>query len=129
MATDNFDGIFSLPAAADYTAVNYPRLVAVNTSGQYALCAAGAVPDGIGDNFPVAAGEQLRGFLFHGVVKRLEVGTGGVTRGARVSSDAAGKVVISATSGHAYIGKALEAGAAGEVIQVLYMPNGLGAVA
>lgn len=124
MAHDNHDGIYSLPAAADYSAVLRPRLVAINTSGQYALCGLGAKPDAVGDNFPVASGAQLRGVALRGIVKKLEVGTGGVTLGAKVSSDANGKIVLSVTSGHEYIGKALRAGAAGDVVEVLFLGQG-----
>lgn len=128
MATNNLDGIFSCPAAADYTAVTKPRLVALNTSGQYALCGAGAVPDAVCENFPLAAGEQARGYLTPGIVVRCEVGSGGVTRGAKVCSDSAGKLVAGSSTNN-YVGKALEAGADGEVISFIFNPNGLGVVA
>lgn len=126
MAYSQYDGIVSYPAAADYSAVVKNRLVAYNTSGQFALCGVGAIPDGIGTNFPRVAGEQLRAVTLHGIIEKVEVGTGGVTKGASVCSDAAGKIIAGAADSN-FVGKALVAGAAGEVVPVLFIPNAIGA--
>lgn len=123
MSLVNYEGWTSNPAAADYSAVKWPRLVQVNSSGQYALCAAGGFPHGIADSFPVVAGEHLRAATVHGWLMKAEVGAGGVTRGAKVYSDAAGRLVASATAGHIPVGIASETRAAGEVAQFLFVPQ------
>lgn len=53
----------------------------------------------------------------------VKVGTGGLTRGAQVATDATGQAVA-ATTGNAVLGIALEAGAAGDIIDVLITPMG-----
>jgi hypothetical protein len=120
MAFQNPDGIFSLPAAADFSATKWP-LVVINTSGQFALCGAGAIPHGTLDNAP-KAGEQARAYLL-GPVLKAKAGTGGVTLGAKLSSNATGDAVISVTSGHACFGIALEAAAAGEIFTYARIPD------
>jgi hypothetical protein len=125
MSTENLDGIYSLPAAADLR-TNQHQGVSINTSGEYALTAAGAIPDAWLHNKP-NTGEMGRGINMVGVVVKAKVGTGGVTRGARVSIGTDG-IVISVTTGHAYVGKALSAGAAGDIISMMRLGS-LGAVA
>lgn len=123
MALTNTAGYVSYPAAADYSAIKWPRAVVQNSSGEYALCGAGAYPDGIAENFPCKQGEQLRAALIHGWELKAEVGTGGVTKGAKVYSDANGKLVVSATAGHIPIGIARETRAAGETAMFLFTPR------
>lgn len=120
MALTNDTGYNSRPAAADYTAVKWPRLVVTNTSGEYALAGAGALAHGVGQNFPLAQGEQLRASTIEGREEKAEVGVGGVTLGAKVYSDASGKLVMSATAGHIPVGIALEAASAGAVAKFEY---------
>lgn len=117
MAHDNFDGIYSLPAAADLSA-NQFHLGVINGSGQIALCGAGAIPDGRIDNLPVA-GAQCRLVGKMGVVMKLKAGAA-VALGAYVMSDSTGRV-ITATSTNRRVGKALRAAsAAGEIIEVYF---------
>lgn len=118
MSTENLDGIYSYPAAADLSANQY-QFASVNTSLEAALTAAGALPDGLLHNLP-KAGEMARLVHLRGVVVKAKVGAGGVTAGAVVCVGAAG-IVVSATSGHIRIGKALKAGAAGDIIEMLYL--------
>lgn len=123
MALINYEGWTSNPAAADYSAVKWPRLVQINTSGEYVLCAVGGYPHAIADSFPVKQGDQLRGATVHGWLMKAEVGVGGVTRGAKIYSDASGRIVLSATTGHIPVGIAQEAAAQGEVAQFLFLPQ------
>lgn len=120
MALTNDTGYNSRPAAADYSAIKWPRLVVTNTSGEYATCGVGAMPHGVGQNFPLKQGEQLRASSIEGREEKCEVGAGGVTVGAKVYSDANGKLVVSATVGHIPVGIALEAAANGEVAKFEY---------
>lgn len=115
MSLINQTGITSEPAGADYSAINWPRLVVYNASGEFVLCGAGAIAHGCGENFPVKQGEQLRAATAQGWQAKAEVGTGGVTKGLKVYSDGAGKLVMSATAGHIPVGIALETAVAGVV--------------
>lgn len=119
MAWENLEGIYSLPAAVDLSANQYQAVVA-NASGQFALCGLGAIPDGILHNLP-KAGEQARAVTLHGVVVKMKAGAA-ISLGGFISSDATGRAVTSVTTGHARFGKALRAaGAAGDIIEVLYL--------
>lgn len=121
MATENLDGIYSFPAAADYRNAQYQAVV-INTSGQAALAGLGVRPHGILHNAP-NVGEQARVILMAGVVVKLRLGTGGATLGALLSTDANGKGVISVTSTHKRFAIANAAGVAGEIIEALYVPG------
>lgn len=127
MATENLDGIYSLPAGADLSSSQY-QAVKVNTSGQVVLCGANAADaDGILHNAP-ASGALARFITLRGVVVKARLGTGGATIGALLATDASGKLVI-ATSGQNVVAKAHRfAGAANEIIEVLWWGN-RGAVA
>lgn len=122
MAHKSYDGWFSAPAAADYSAITKPRFVTFGTGGLFTLTALGARADGVADSFPCASGKQLRAAMVPGWILTLEAGTGGVTRGAGVSSDATGKGVVSVTSTHVVNGKAITAAAVGEVFSFIFYP-------
>lgn len=114
------ESIYSAPAAADYSATLY-RFATVDTSGNIATVgSAGAHAVGILSNQP-ASGEQAR-IEWDGVHK-IEVGTGGLTPGQTVSSDATGKGVHDTTSGHSYMGLSLGTYAAGDVGIMLWSPG------
>lgn len=64
------------------------------------------------------------GLAGHGIAK-LEVGSGGLTRGAVVATDASGKAIArGASNGDLGHGIALEAGDAGDIIRVLLLAVG-----
>ncbi len=71
-----------------------------------------------------AAGEEVRVMLDG--ISRLKLGTGGITRGALVTSDGSGQgVAIGAVAGtnYAVIGRALASGAAGDIVPILISPS------
>lgn len=80
------------------------------------VASAGGDADGVIMNKPTAAG-QATTLAICGVAK-VVVGTGGVTAGAKLQSDATGKAITAASADHV-IGKALATGAAGDIIPVL----------
>ena len=94
----------------------------VNSSGQLALPSAGGDVDGILQDKPNAVGVEAQlGILG---VSKLTVGAAGVTAGDLIQTDAAGKAVTAATTGHKILGKALATGAAGVVIPFLFQQKG-----
>lgn len=125
MAHENLDGIYSLPAAADFTNSQYCGVV-INASGQYALAGAGAMIDGVLHNRCVA-GQMARAVNLVGVVVKVKL-AGTVAVGDKLSTNASGAFVKSVTSGHAYVGKALRAGVSGDIIEMMRLPD-MGAVA
>jgi hypothetical protein len=113
---ENYQSI-SLPAAGDLSSAGIYRWGLVNSSGQVAVVAsAGGDADGIIQNSPAAAGRATE-LAFSGVAKTY-VGTGGVTAGDKVQSDANG-ASITAASGDHVLGKALATGAADAIVPVL----------
>lgn len=111
------ESIFSAPAAADYSATLY-RFVTIDTSGNMATSGAGGEAIGVMSNAP-ASGAQGR-CEWDGT-HRIEVGTGGLTLGAKVYSDANGKGVTGvATAGAPWFGICTVAGLAGEVAQFVW---------
>lgn len=117
MATENLDGIYSLPAAADYSAAGQYCGVVANTSGQFVLAGVGVQPHGWLHNAP-AAGAMARAVIAMGVVVKAKVGAGGVSIGVPCCVDAAGKLIGGAT-GNQYVGIPLRTGAANDVIELL----------
>lgn len=112
---ENYECI-SLPAAADLSSTGIYRFGVVDSNGRIALvAAAGGDGDGIVQNNP----EQYEAcdLAFSGVAK-VYVGTGGVTAGNKVQSDANG-AAIAATTGDHVLGKALATVAAGGLCPVL----------
>lgn len=123
MSTETPEGVYSLPAGADLRGSQYCGVV-INTSGQLVLPAAGAKIHGIVQNLP-NTNEQARVRLV-GHVGKAKAGTGGVTVGARVSSDAAGSFITNGATGAVFEGIALDAVAAGGIFR-LYRTADLGA--
>lgn len=79
---------------------------------------------GADDGYAAIAGEPVQVYL-PGDIAPLQIGSGGVTRGQLIKTDASGNGVAAATTGqtlqwvHA---QALESGASGEIINVLVLP-------
>ena len=96
-------------ASADLSASQY-RFVTVDANGQVAAAGAdAALAIGVLQNKPDAAGRAAT-VAISGVSK-VAVGTGGVTAGAEVTTDASGNVVA-ATAGQNVVGIALETASA-----------------
>lgn len=92
----------------------------INTSGLLIVNdTANAMPDGvIGEN--VASGVVCP-LILPGSVVQVKVGSGGVTNGALVGTANDGTCVAAgASNGHVVCGRALEAGAEGEIISILF---------
>ena len=107
----------SVPASADLSS-NQFKFMLVDSSGELALvAAAGGDSDGVLLNAPAAQGRP--GEL--GYLGRLKViiGTGDLTAGDKVQSDATG-LAITAASGDHVLGKCLVGGVAGELGEVLF---------
>lgn len=110
--------IFSLPAAADYSATK-PRFVTPNSSGQFALTGAGAQATGVMSNAP-KAGDQAR--CEWGGTMKIEAGTGGLALGDKVASDANGKGVATGADKY-HMGIVVVPAAAGAVAQFIWSPG------
>ncbi len=70
------------------------------------------------------AGDEVR-IMLEGIT-RIKLGTGGITRGAMITSDASGQgVAIGAVAGTNYvvIGKALASGSAGDIVPMLLVQS------
>lgn len=110
----------SLPASGDLSSSQF-FFGQVNSSGQVAVAAAHAAADGVIQNKPTAAGQAVQLAVFG--VSKVVVGAGGtVTQGDAVAADSAGKA-ITATTGDYILGRALQTGAAGSTIAVLFQPK------
>lgn len=124
MATQNFTGTTSLPAAADYrtlTGGGY-RAVQRNGAGAAALCAAGGYPYGIMDGDKVRQGQQTRIEGLEGR-KQLKMDCGGaIAFNDNVGSDAEGRLVKITTPGQFVFGRADEAGVLGQVVSFTPLP-------
>ena len=97
------------------TAISARRIVAMGaTDGAVKLATASTDPIiGVSDEITVSAGERIDVVLSGSA----EVVCGGaVTRGAQITSDATGKAVVGTGR---VVGIALQAGAAGDVIDIL----------
>lgn len=119
MATEQNLTTISLEAGSDLSAKQY-FFVSVAADGQVDATGDGAMADGVLQNDPSAAGAAATVGI--GGVTKVECG-GTVTRGGTVSSDADGAAVDSAT-GDIILGTALETGAAGEIISMIFHPRG-----
>lgn len=124
MATENLDGIYSYPAAADYRTNQY-NFVTINSSGRAALVGtAGVMVAGVLHNAPdaytVLPVQMARVVHKTGVVIKVKLG-GTVTVGGTMSTNNTGKAVISVTSGHIILGYFLQAGVSGDVVSALYL--------
>ncbi len=70
------------------------------------------------------AGDEVR-VMLEGISK-IKLGSGGITRGAWITSDASGQgVALGSTAGtnYAVIGKALKSGSAGDIIPMLLVQS------
>lgn len=124
MATQNFTGTTSLPAAADYRTLSGKgyRAVQRNGAGQAALCAAGGYPFGIMDGDKVRQGDQTRIEGLEGR-KQLKLDVGGaVAFNDLIGSDAQGRMVKITTVGQIVFGRADENAVLGQVASFTPLP-------
>ena len=115
MATQNIGQVITGIAGADLSTAQY-KFVKLATDGEYDLAGNGAQAEGVAQNDPAAQGRALA-VATAGIVK-VVVGTGGLTAGDEVASDTGG-VAITAASGDAILGVALDDAAVGTVGRVL----------
>lgn len=122
MSFDNVVDKVSLPANADLSAKQYYFGKISNSSGtgRVAVCGDGERAAGVIYEGPSTAGLATV-LAIGGVVKVLAAGV--ITAGNPVASDADGKAVAKATADNS-LGIALETAAAGDVISMLWQPNG-----
>ena len=112
----------SFEAGSDLSAYQF-QFMAMSADGQIDRSGAGAYAVGVLQNEPSAAGRAAE-VAING---KMQVKCGGaVTAGGPVASDASGQAV-DATTGDIILGEAMEAGASGEVITILFHPRGASA--
>lgn len=75
------------------------------------------------DAAKVATGKVIANVRVLGIAP-VKVGTGGITRGAAVTTDATGQAVAAAASNEV-LGRALVDGAQGDIVDVLIIPMGI----
>lgn len=99
-------------------AIASSRIVKFGSTDDYVVqgAAAGDALLGIVEGIAPAAGERVDVVLAG--IAEIKLGTGGITRGAGVTSDATGQGVAGA-SGNRAIGYALASGVAGDIVRVL----------
>jgi len=105
-------------AAADYSAKQY---FIVKQSGDATATLASAATDwllGVIMNTP-KSGENVEVFGRQGGGTGKVVLGGTVTRGAFLTADAAGKAVATTTVGNEVLGRAIQAGVAGDIIEFI----------
>jgi len=96
--------------------------VTLDANGQIVLPSAGAYCEGVLQDKPGAGDPGA--VCYPGDITRVVVGTGGVTAGADVATDASGHAVA-VTSGAYILGQALETQAtSGNIATILYQPKG-----
>jgi len=120
MAT--YDGVITINAVAgaDLSASQGLLVAGDSTAGQVVLAGDGVNAIGVLLNAPASGGAAA--VAISGKVRAVAGGT--VTVGARVASDAAGKVVVAA-EGDYVLGVAASAGAANATIEVYFDKNGI----
>lgn len=119
MATEENMICVSLEAGQDLSAKQF-CFVSVAADGQIDPTAAGLIAQGVLQDAPAAAGRAAQ-VAISGKVKVL-CGAA-VTRGGPVASTATG-TATNATTGNIILGTALETGASGRIIEILFQPRG-----
>jgi hypothetical protein len=118
MATQEALVSITLPAAADLSTHQY-KFVEINADGKIALVANNGHADGVLLNDPKANEAAVVGIS--GILK-VKCGAA-VVRGGNVGSGANGAAKTAATAS-AVLGTAIETGADGRVISILFHPRG-----
>lgn len=121
MATSNNPQLLSLEAGADLSAAQFLLVKGHTTANQVVLAGDGENAIGVLYEPAAAAGRAVA--VANGGVVRAYAG-GNVSVGARVASDANGKIVTAA-SGDYVLGVAKTAGADGAMIEIAWDKNGI----
>jgi hypothetical protein len=122
MATQDNMICVTLEAGADLSTKQF-YFVSVAADGQIDPTGDGVDADGVLQDAPAAAGRAA----LVAIAGKVKVVCGGVvTRGGPVASDASGTAVNPAT-GDIILGTALETGATGRIIEILFQPRGASA--
>ena len=122
MATQENMLCVTLEAGQDLSAKQF-YFMSVASDGQIDPTGDGLDADGVLQDAPAAAGRAA----LVAIAGKVKVVCGGVvTRGGPVASDADGKAV-NAASGDIILGVALETGASGRIIEILFQPRGAAA--
>lgn len=119
MATNQEQFCITLEAGQDLSAKQF-RFMTLASDGQIDPTGDGALAVGVLQNDPDTAGHAAEVAIM-GQTKVVAGGT--VTGGADVASDAAGEAVAAA-SGDEILGTAIDGGADGEVIRIVFNPRG-----
>lgn len=108
--------VITIEAGADLSSDQH-KFVVIASDGQVDLVgSAGADADGVLMNKPSAAGRDA--LVQFGGVAKVIVGSGGLTAGNKVQSDASGLAIVASSSDHV-LGKVLKTYAAGDVASIL----------
>lgn len=119
MATQDNMLCVSLEAGQDLSAKQF-YFVSVAADGQIDPTGAGAIAQGVLQDAPAAAGRAA----LVAVAGKVKVVCGAaVTRGGPVASTSTG-TATNATTGNIILGTALETGAAGRIIEMIFQPRG-----
>lgn len=104
-------------AGGDLSAGQF-RFVVPASDGQVDIVAsAGGDAIGVLQNDPDAAGKAATVAIFGRV--KVVIGTGGLTAGAKVKSDASGGAITASTTGHHVLGTCVVGGAAGALAEII----------
>jgi Uncharacterized conserved protein (DUF2190) len=123
MSFEDYRKCITVPASADLSTKQF-HLVEIDANGQIAVVGAGVHADGVLQDTPNAAGRA--GLVAVGGTVRVICG-GVVTRGGAVAADSNGKAVNAASTAK-IVGTALETGADGAIIAMLFQPRGFNAL-
>jgi hypothetical protein len=115
---ENFTAV-TLEAGQDLSTMQY-RFMTVAADGQIDPTGAGLIAHGVLQDQPAAAGRAA----LVAIAGKVKVVCGAaVTRGGPVASTSTG-TATNATTGNIILGTALETGAAGRIIEILFHPRG-----
>jgi hypothetical protein len=122
MATQDNMLCVSLEAGADLSTKQF-YFVSLAADGQIDPTGAGLIAQGVLQDAPAAAGRAA----LVAVAGKVKVVCGAaVTRGGPVASTSSG-TATNATTGNIILGTALETGASGRIIEILFQPRGAAA--
>jgi hypothetical protein len=119
MATQDNMLCVSLEAGADLSTKQF-YFVSVASDGQIDPTGAGVIAQGVLQDAPAAAGRAA----LVAIAGKVKVMCGAaVTKGGPVASTSSG-TATNATTGNIILGTALETGAAGRIIEMIFQPRG-----
>jgi len=113
----------TLEASGDLSTKQY-RFVTIDSNGQAAVATRGALAAGILQDKPAAINRAGSVRTVSCTVSKVVLG-GTVTKGQALVADANGAAVNASSSDNAYLGFALEGGASGQIVAMLWQPRGL----